>query len=152
MRRTGRFARAATLQLAVDAVPRLSALFDCVNEKGGAVRPKRNPDVVWRLERGIHELAWDKARKGEDYEDLGVLTLMVGGTIHQLNLVGAEIWTRINGINTLEKIAAEIAVLFDADPTDIEADVAEFLAGIADKGWVSLTREAGPSGPRWSAR
>ncbi len=116
------------------------------------MRPKRNPDVVWRLEKGFQDIAWEKARKGEDYEDLGVLTLMVGGTIHQLNLVGAEIWTRINGINTVEKIAAELAVLFDADPVDIEADVGEFLAGIADKGWVTLSPGTGPSGPKWSAR
>jgi pyrroloquinoline quinone biosynthesis protein D len=116
------------------------------------VRPKRNPDVVWRLEKGMQELAWNKARKGEDYEDMGVLTLMVGGTIHQLNLVGAEIWTRINGINTVEKIAAEIAVLFDADPADIEADVGEFLTGVAEKGWVSLSPTSGSSGPKWSAR
>lgn len=116
------------------------------------MRPKRNPDIVWRLEKGMQELAWDKARKGEEYEDLGVLTLMAGGTIHQLNLVGAEIWTRINGINTLEKIAAEIAILFGADPADIEADVGEFLTGIAEKGWVTLSADSGPSGPKWSAR
>lgn len=115
------------------------------------MRPKRNPDIVWRLEKGMQELAWDKARKGEEYEDLGVLTLMAGGTIHQLNLVGAEIWSRINGINTVEKIAAEIAVLFGADPGDIEADVGEFLTGIAEKGWVTLSPASGPSGPKWSA-
>ncbi len=116
------------------------------------MRPKRNPDVVWRLEKGMQELAWDKARKGEEYEDMGVLTLMVGGTIHQLNLVGAEIWTRVNGINTVEKIAAEIAALFDADPADIEADVGEFLTGVAEKGWISLAPASGPAGPKWSAR
>ena len=115
------------------------------------MRPKRNPDVVWRLEKGMRELAWEKARKGEDYEDMGVLTLMAGGTIHQLNLVGAEIWTRINGINTVAKIAGEIAVLFDADPADIEADVGEFLSGVAEKGWVTLSPGAGPSEPKWSA-
>lgn len=112
------------------------------------MRPKRNPEVTWRLEKGMRELAWEKARKGEEYEELGVLTLMVKGTIHQLNLVGAEIWTRINGINTLEKIAAEIAGLFEADPKEIERDVTEFLKGIEGKGWVDLS--AGPSGPGWS--
>src|SRR4030067_1023304 len=63
----------------------------------------------------MRELAWDRARKGEEYEDLAVLTLMIQGAIHQLNLVGAEVWTRINGINTAEKIAAEIAPLFQRD-------------------------------------
>ena len=78
--------------------------------------PKRNPEVVWRLEKGLHEIAWEKARKEEEYEDLGVLTLMIKGEIHQLNLVGAEIWTRLNGISALGKISAEVAALFSWDP------------------------------------
>jgi len=109
------------------------------------MRPKRNPEVVWRLEKGMQEMAWDRARKGEEYEDLGVATLMVGQSIHQLNLVGAEVWSRINGINTVEKIAAEIAGLFGADPKEIEGDVTVFLKGIEEKGWVTLS--SGPTGP-----
>jgi len=108
------------------------------------MRPKRNPEVVWRLEKGMQEMAWDRARRGEEYEELGVATLMVGQSIHQLNLVGAEVWSRINGINTVEKIAAEIAELFGADPKEIEGDVTEFLKGIEEKGWVTLS--SGPSG------
>jgi len=27
--------------------------------------PKRNPEVAWRLEKGLHEIAWEKARKEE---------------------------------------------------------------------------------------
>jgi len=102
------------------------------------MRPKRNPEVVWRLEKGMREMAWEKARKGEEYEDLGVATLMVGGSIHQLNLVGAEIWSRINGVNTAEKIAGEIAALFEADPEGILEDVTGFLQGIKEKGWIVL--------------
>lgn len=86
----------------------------------------------------MQEMAWDRARKGEEYEELGVATLMIGGSIHQLNLVGAEIWSRINGINTAEKIASEIAALFEADPEGILEDVTGFLKGIQEKGWVTL--------------
>lgn len=114
-------------------------------------RPKRNPDVHWRLEKGIHELAWDKARKAEDYEDLGVLTLMVQGAIHQLNLVGAEIWTRINGINTVEKISAEIASLFGWEQQETEEAVLEFLKGIEQRGWVTLAPGGVPAVPKWTA-
>lgn len=114
------------------------------------MRPKRNPEIAWRLEKGMREMAWDKAHKGEEYDELGVATLMVGGSIHQLNLVGAEVWSRINGINTVEKIAAEIADLFEADPEGILEDVTGFLKGIEEKGWVTLA--AGPSGPRWEGR
>ena len=113
------------------------------------MRPKRNPGVVWRLEEGMRELARERASKGEAYEDLGVLTLMDGGTLHQLNLVGAEIWTRINSVNTLEKIAGEVAALFDADPETMEEDVEEFLRDLGEKGWVILETPGEPRGPRW---
>ena len=115
-------------------------------------KPRRNPAIVWRLEKGMHELAWDKARKGEEYEEIGVLTLMLGESIHQLNLVGAEIWTRINGINTAERIAAEIAPLFQAEPEEMHADVTAFLADLEGKGWVTLFVGPGPQAPRWTAR
>ncbi len=115
------------------------------------MRAKRNPEVVWRLEKGIHEMAWEKARKGEDYEDLGVLTLIHKGTIHQLNLVGAEIWTRINGIRTVEAISAEIASLFGWEPDMTGADVLEFLKGIEERGWVTLDEGGGPAPPRWTS-
>jgi len=110
--------------------------------------PKRNPEVVWRLEKGIHEMAWDKARKDEDYEDLGVLTLMVKGSIHQLNLVGAEIWTRINGVNTAEKISSEIAKLFGWDIAEAREAILEFLKGIAERGWVELSEKAAVASPK----
>ena len=115
------------------------------------VRPRRNPAIVWRLEQGMREVAWEKAHKGEEYEDLGVLTLMVDGAIHQLNLVGAEIWTRINSINTVEKIAAEVAPLFHADPGEMQTDVMEFLKDIEEKGWVTLSAGSDHAAPKWKA-
>ena len=102
------------------------------------MRPKRNPAIVWRLEKGMHAIAWEKFRNDEDYEELGVLTLMIGEAIHQLNLVGAEIWTRINAINTAEKIAADVGPLFDWDPKEAEEAVLEFLKGIEERGWITL--------------
>jgi Coenzyme PQQ synthesis protein D (PqqD) len=100
--------------------------------------PKRNPEVVWRLEQGLHEIAWGKARQEEECEDLGVLTLMFKGGIHQLNLVGAEIWTRLNGISELGKISAEVAALFAWEVEEAEEAVLAFLLGIEEKGWVRL--------------
>ena len=112
--------------------------------------PKRNPEVVWRLEKGLHEIAWEKARKEEEYEDLGVLTLMVKGGIHQLNLVGAEIWTRINGISTVEKISSEVGKLFGWEDGETEEAVLEFLKGIAEQGWVTLKESEGrEAAPMW---
>jgi len=54
--------------------------------------------------------------------------------------VGAEIWTRLNGINTLRKISAEVAALFSWEVGEAEEAVLEFLRGIEEKGWVTLVR------------
>lgn len=114
------------------------------------MRPKKNREIVWRMEEGLYALAWEKARNGEDFEDFGVLTLMMSGAIHRLNLVGAEVWTRINGVSTAEGIAAAVAPLFGADPEDMLMEVEEFLRDIEEKGWIS--RAAGPSAsaPGWT--
>src|SRR3972149_10142722 len=98
----------------------------------------------------MRDLARERARKGEGYEDLGVLTLMVQGAIHQLNLVGAEVWTRINGINTAEKIAREVDGLFETDPEEMERDVAQFLRDLGEKGWVILGASDASQVARWT--
>ncbi len=113
------------------------------------MRPKRNPEIVWRLEEGMRDLAWEKVRKGEEYEELGVLTLMVEGAIHQLNLVGAEVWTRINGINTAEKIARDVTALFQSDEEETGQEVEEFLRGLEEKGLVIYDTSHTPQGPLW---
>jgi hypothetical protein len=97
----------------------------------------------------MRELAWERARKGEEFEDPGVLTLMVQRAIHPLNLVGAEVWTRINGINTGERIARDVAALFGTGTEETERDVGEFLRGLEEKGWVILDGSQAPQGPLW---
>lgn len=117
--------------------------------EAGPLRPKRNPEVIWRIEEPVRAVAWEKARRGEEYEELGVLTLAHHGAIRQLNLAAAEIWSRINGVNTIERIASELAALFDADPAEMRADVADFLKESEERGWVVLA-PAAPARPRWS--
>lgn len=110
------------------------------------VIPKRKPEVVWRLEKGKHEEAWAKARSDddEDFEEIGVLTLMIKGGIHQLNLVGAEIWTRVDGVRSAKEIAAEVAALFGWEPQETEEAVEGFLGGLAERGWLTLSDGSGP--------
>ncbi len=114
--------------------------------------PKRNPEVVWRIEKGVHLMAWEKAKKDEDFEEMGVLTLMTGGSIHQLNLIGAEIWTRINGIRSVEGISSEIAALFGWEEEETREAVLEFLDGIAERGWVTLSEKREPAAPKWKGK
>ncbi|NIO17141.1 MAG: PqqD family peptide modification chaperone [Deltaproteobacteria bacterium] len=102
------------------------------------MKPKRNPEVNWRLEKGLYENAREEAKRGGDYEDIGVLTLMAGNSIHQLNLVGAEIWLRINGIAAVDTIVKEIAEIFEVDSEEMKGDVVEFLNSIRERGWITI--------------
>ncbi len=102
------------------------------------MKPKRNPEVMWRVEKGIYQKAIELAKEGKEYEDIGVLSLMHGNSIHQLNLVGAEVWLRINGVNDLDRIAEEIAELFDADVQEMREDVEEFVLSLKERGWVII--------------
>ncbi len=104
------------------------------------MRPERNPAIVWRLEKKIYDEAWEAARNDEeDFDDKGVLTLMLKGGIHQLNLVGAEIWTRVDGQRDDAAIAAEMAELFGWEPEETVEAVRAFLEGIASRGWITLS-------------
>lgn len=102
------------------------------------MKPKRNPEIQWRLEKGVYEVAVEKAKMGEEYEDIGVLTLMVGTSIHQLNLVGAEVWLRINGINRVDNVVEEISGIFEVEPEEIRGDVVDFLNSIQERGWITI--------------
>lgn len=86
----------------------------------------------------MYETAKSKAEKGEDYEDIGVITLMDGSSIHQLNLVGAEVWLRINGINRVDRLVEEISGIFDVDTEKTKEDVLEFLNSIKERGWITI--------------
>jgi coenzyme PQQ biosynthesis protein PqqD len=52
--------------------------------------------------------------------------------------IALEILKRCDGALTLEEIVNDLAAKFTADVSDVERDVREFLAGLAQKGVVEL--------------
>jgi len=71
--------------------------------------------------------------QGGGFRDLGVLTLMSRGD-PPAEPRRAEIWTRINGIHTLDKISEEIAALFGWEEEETEEAVLDFLKGLGRRG------------------
>lgn len=95
--------------------------------EGGGIR--RRPGIVWREEKpapGAVVLGPDEA----------AVTLIHDGMMHQLNPVGGSIGKLADGTRSEGEIAREVARLFDADPGDVAGDVAEFVAMLAEKGWI----------------
>lgn len=99
-------------------------------------KPKRNPEIVWRVEKRRQAEVLKALEAGEDVDDSGTVILLLSGMMHQLNLVGGLIWQRCDGERTIAEIAAELAQEFSVEQAEVTADVAEFVAELTGRGWL----------------
>jgi pyrroloquinoline quinone biosynthesis protein D len=99
-------------------------------------KPLRNPEIVWRVEKRRQAEVLKALETGEDVEDTGTVILLLSGMMHQLNLIGGMIWEQCDGQKTLADISGELAKEFSVDQTEVESDVAEFVADLAERGWL----------------
>lgn len=99
-------------------------------------KPLRNPDIVWRVEKRRQAEVLKALEEGQDIDDSGTVILLQSGMMHQLNLIGGLIWQQCDGQQTLAAIASELAREFSVEQTEVESDVAEFVTGLAERGWL----------------
>ena len=99
-------------------------------------RPRRHPEIIWRVERRRRDEVLQARAAGEDAGERGTVLLIEKGTMHQLNLVGGMIWERCDGTRTREEIACELAGEFTVEPTELEDDVNQFVADLVRRGWL----------------
>jgi len=97
----------------------------------------RNPDVVWREEEEAREEVINAMGRGEDAGSEGTVLLIVSGTMHQLNILGGEIWKLIDGSRTEEAVVGELLLMFDVDRETLAGDVHAFLDDLKSRGWIS---------------
>ena len=100
-------------------------------------KPLRNPEIVWRVEKRRQAEVLKALEAGEDVDDSGTVILLLSGMMHQLNLVGGLIWQQCDGKKTLADIAGELAKEFSVEQDEVESDVAEFVADLTERGWLS---------------
>ena len=98
--------------------------------------PRRNPDIIWRIERRRQDEVLRALEAGEDAGERGTVLLIEKGTMHQLNLVGGMIWERCDGTRSRQLIASELAGEFAVGREELENDVNEFVADLAKRGWL----------------
>ena len=95
----------------------------------------RNPEVLWREEEDSRAEAEAGMAKGEDVTDVGTSVLFADGTMLTLNVLGTEIWKRCDG-RSLDEIVADLADRFDVEPAVLKQDAQDFLAELAEKGYI----------------
>jgi pyrroloquinoline quinone biosynthesis protein D len=96
----------------------------------------RNPDVIWREEEEAREEAITAMGRGEDASEEGTVILIVSGMMHQLNLLGGEIWKLLDGSRGDEDIVNELLKVFDVDRETLSGDVNAFLDDLSRRGWI----------------
>ncbi len=100
----------------------------------------RNPDVHWRVESHreahVRELLGDPARAAEDDQagDVGTVTILGAGIMHQLNLLGGEVWKLCDGSLDREALVQRLLALFEVPEEVLRADVDAFLDEMKKKG------------------
>ncbi len=97
---------------------------------------RRNPDVVWREEEDAREEAITAMGRGEDASEEGTVILIVSGMMHQLNLLGGEIWKLIDGTRGSDDIVDELYRVFEVDRETLREDVVAFLDDLSRREWI----------------
>lgn len=98
---------------------------------------KWNPDVVWREEVDTREEVLQAMERGEDASSEGTVLLIVSGMMHQLNLLGGEIWKLLDGTRDEAGVVDELLNVFEVNRETLEADVHAFIEDITARGWIT---------------
>ena len=102
----------------------------------------RNPDVNWRVESHreahVREVLEDPLREGEDAEalEVGTVTILAGGVMHQFNLLGGEIWKLCDGTLGRDGLVAHLLELFEVDEGTLRGDAEAFVDEMTEKGLI----------------
>ncbi len=97
---------------------------------------RRRPGIAWREEPESRSDALAALSEGKDAGEQGTLIVVVSGQIFELNLLGAEIWKLCDGSRTVGQIVEELMEGYDVGREELEKDVRDFLADVAERGWV----------------
>ena len=97
---------------------------------------KRNPDIVWRVEKQREAEVAKALEAGSDPGDQGTVLLIVSGTMHQLNMIGGTIWQFADGSRSHDQLIDTLAEDYDVDRSELEDDVRTFVDDLVQRGWL----------------
>ena len=97
---------------------------------------RRRLGLPWREEPDAAREALAALEAGEDAGGAGTLLIVERGRVTELNLLGGEIWKLCDGTRDVAAIVDELLPRFDVGRDELDADVREFLADLAGRGWL----------------
>jgi pyrroloquinoline quinone biosynthesis protein D len=100
------------------------------------VRWRRRPGLPWREEADAARDALAALEAGRDAGGEGTLLIVERGRVTELNLLGGEIWKLCDGSRDADAIVDALLPRFEVGREELAADVRDFLADLAARGWV----------------
>jgi len=97
---------------------------------------KRNPAIIWRIEKQREAEAKEALAAGNDAGERGTVLLIESGTMHQLNLVGGTIWQLCDGQRSVDEIVDLLAAEYEVEREELAGDVDAFAADLLQRGWL----------------
>lgn len=97
---------------------------------------KRNPEIVWRVEKQREAQVAQALESGTDPGEQGTVLLIVSGTMHQLNMVGGTIWQLADGTRSTDQLVDLLAADYDVERSELEEDVRDFVSDLIERGWL----------------
>ena len=76
---------------------------------------------------------------GRLIDDEAVVVLPERGKVEVFNQVGAFIWARADGTNTVRDIIQQVCAEFEVQPEDAERDTLAFLSDLKDRGVIQIS-------------
>lgn len=97
---------------------------------------KRNPAIIWRVEKQREAEAMQALADGNDAGEKGTVLLIESGTMHQLNLIGGTIWQLCDGERNVDDIIGLLAAEYDVERQELAEDVEAFTSDLLQRGWL----------------
>ena len=97
---------------------------------------RRRPGLPWREEPDAAREALEALEAGEDAGGQGTLLIVERGRVTELNLLGGEVWKLCDGTRDAGAIVDALLPRFEVGRDELAADVGEFLADLAGRGWL----------------
>lgn len=89
-----------------------------------------------------------KGVRGEEIDGESVLYDARNASLHLLNASASAVWWLIDGVSSIEQLAAELAARFDAAPETMRSDVVKLVGVLRDQQLVETVRSRAPGATR----
>ena len=105
-----------------------------------ALRPARNPSIVWEEENGKAMLTIPRSN-GWKVKIINVFFPVPSDKKVVLDSIGSHVWTRCDGQNTIEALSRELQREYKLGAREAELSLQQFFKDLGRRGYIGFVAE-----------